>query len=56
MVDDKSKTEKDIYRKTISLVKINDIALVLHTHIMSSSFVTYFFLHMSFEKFSHNNL
>ena len=45
MVDNESKTSliTDIYRKNISLMKINNIILVLHTCIiLLSSFVIYF--------------
>ena len=42
----------DIYWKNISLMKINNIILLLRTGvILSSSFVIYFFLYMSFGKF-----
>ena len=44
MVDNKSKTSlSDIYRKSISLMKINNIILVLLTGILLSSFLIYFF-------------
>ena len=45
MADNKSKnTSLDIYRKNISLIKLNNIILVLCTHmILLSSFVIYLF-------------
>ena len=49
-----------VYRKNISLMKINNIILVLHNHIiLLSLFLIYFFLYMSFKKFfycSHHKL
>ena len=55
MVDNTSKTSLIRHlQKNISLMKINIIILVLRTHIiLLSSFVIYFFLYLSFGKFSY---
>ena len=58
MVDNKVKhLSLDIYRKNISLMKINNIILVLHTRkILLSSSVIYFFLYMGSVPTIHVNI